>query len=140
MREPVRLAFFPMKLIRSLTAALAALVFSAIVFAAEASPAGAWKWTIETPNGEVEASATLQYAEGQLTGTYRSPFGEARISKGSFADGTIAFEVEREFDGNKFVLKFSGKLEGDAIKGTVQVPGFDGGEGTKQAWLAKRAG
>jgi hypothetical protein len=128
-----------MKSFRPFFAAIAALVFSVAVFAADASPAGLWKWTLETPTGDsIEASATLQFEDGKLTGTYRSPFGEAKISKASFADGAIAFEVERELDGNKFVLKFSGKLEGDTINGTIELPGFDGGEPSKMAWRAKR--
>ena len=127
-----------MKLLRAF-AAVAALFFTALVFAASASPAGTWKWTITTPNGDaIEASVKLELKEGKLTGVYTSPFGEAPISQATFKDGEIAFAVEREFDGNKFVIKFAGKVEDDAIKGTVALPGFDGGEGTKHEWNAKR--
>lgn len=130
-----------MKLIRSLAAACAALFLFASLFAADGSPAGTWKWTIETPNGDsIEASARLELdGDGKLSGTYESPFGAAKISDGSFKDDTVAFAVEREFDGNKFTVKYTGKLEGDAINGTIELPGFDGGEPTKMPWRAKRA-
>lgn len=129
-----------MKNLRTLAAAFTAFVVSAVAFAAEASPAGHWEWTLDTPNGAIEASADLKLENGGLSGTYRSPFGEAKIAKGSFANGVVAFEVEREFDGNKFVVKYSGKLDGDSIKGTVQLPGFDGGDPMKMDWNAKRRG
>lgn len=127
-----------MKLFRSLAVAFAALYLAAIGFAA-ADPSGAWKWSLNRPDGEpIEVSLKLELKEGKLTGTYKSPFGEAPISKTSVKDDVIAFEVEREFNGNKFTVKYGGKLEGDAIKGTVEFPGFDGGEPRKMEWNAKR--
>lgn len=126
-----------MKILRSALTAFAALCFVAIAFAAD--PAGAWKWTITPPNGDpIEISVKLEFKDGKLTGTYQSPFGEAAISKGTFKDGAIAFEVEREQDGNKFVIKYAGRLDGDAIKGTYDLPAFDGSERPRQEWNAKR--
>lgn len=46
--------------------------------------------------------------------------------------------VEREFNGNKFVTKYSGKLAGDMITGEVQSPGRDG-QTMKRGWNARRA-
>jgi hypothetical protein len=126
-----------MKLLRSACVAFTSLFLAAIVFAAD--PSGSWKWTISPPNGDpIEISAKLELKDGKLTGTYQSPFGEAPISKGVFKDNAIAFEVERERDGNKFVIKYAGKLDGDAIKGTYDLPAFDGNERPKQEWNAKR--
>ena len=64
---------------------------------------------------------------------------DAPISAGTFKDGAVAFSIEREFGGNKFVIKYQGKLEGDTIKGTSEFPGFNGGEPTKRDWVATRA-
>src|SRR5687767_3942135 len=102
-----------MKLLRPAFAAFAALLFTALVFAADASPAGAWKWTINAPTGDsIDVSVKLELSDdGKLTGTYESPFGTAKISQASFSEGKVAFAVEREFDGNKFVVKYAGKLE-----------------------------
>lgn len=127
-----------MKTLRSAATAFAFVCVTAIAFAAD--PSGSWKWSITPPNGEaIEISAKLEFKDGKLTGTYQSPFGEAAISKGTFKDGAIGFEVERERDGNKFVIKYAGKLEGDTIKGTYDLPAFDGNERPKQEWNAKRA-
>lgn len=128
-----------MKSLRFLFAAVAAFCFALTVFAAEASPAGSWKWTITPPSGDrIEISAQLEFKDGKLSGNYQSPFGAAPISQASFKNGEVVFSVEREFDGNKFVVKYAGKPDGDAIRGTVQLPGFDGGEPSTQEWNAKR--
>jgi hypothetical protein len=44
----------------------------------------------------------------------------------------------RDLGGKKFVVKYHGTVQGDAIKGTIEVPGHDGGEVQKLDWSAKR--
>jgi hypothetical protein len=125
-----------MKPFRSLCLALLALAFT--LSASAADPAGSWKWTIAPPNGDpVEVSLTLEMKEGKLSGTYRSPFGEAKISNATLKADAIAFDVERDMNGTKFTIKYTGKLEGDTIKGNAEVSGF-GDQGTKMEWVAKR--
>ena len=46
--------------------------------------------------------------------------------------------VEREFNGNKFVTKCSGKLAGDMITGEAESPGREG-QTMKRGWNARRA-
>lgn len=112
----------------------------AAVTAFGADPAGAWKWSVATPNGDLETTLKLTFNDGKLAGTYSNSFGEASISNATFQNDAIAFDVQREFDGNKFLLKYRGKLDGDTIKGTIEVPGMDGGEPRKIDWNAKRVG
>lgn len=127
-----------MKILRLLAAAFAAGLVAATAFAGD--PTGTWKWTVTTPNGDLETTLKLTLKDGQVAGTYSNSFGDAAISNASFKDDHIAFEVQREFDGNKFTLKYQGKLSGDTIKGTIDAPGFDGGESRKLDWNAKRVG
>ena len=126
-----------MKIRRLLAAAFAAGLVAATAFAGD--PTGTWKWSVTTPNGDLETTLKLTLKDGQVAGTYSNSFGDASISNASFKDDTIAFEVQREFDGNKFVLKYQGKLDGDTIKGSIEVPGMDGGEPRKLDWNARRA-
>jgi hypothetical protein len=115
----------------------AAGAFAAAAFAAD--PTGTWKWHVATPNGDIETTLKLESKDGQLTGTYANQFGESAISNAALKDDALAFDVERDLGGNKFVLKYRGKLDGDTIKGTLEAPGFDGGEPRKLDWNAKRA-
>jgi len=109
---------------------------------AAADPTGNWKWSITPPNSgqSFESTAKLVFKDGKLTGTVTGRMGETPISDATFAsDGAIAFSVVRERDGQKFVVKYAGKLAGDAIKGTIDFPDFGGGDPMKMDWSATRA-
>ncbi len=127
-----------MKSLRLSFAALAALGLLALR-ALAADPSGTWKWSVTGPDGSsFETTLKLEFKDGNLTGLYSNQFGDTSIRNATIKDDAIAFEVEREFGGNKFVLKYQGKLQGDSIKGTIDFPGFDGGEPQKMDWDAKR--
>lgn len=127
-----------MKSLRTLVVApVAAFVLTVSAFAAD--PSGTWKWTQTRPGGQTnESTLKLQEKDGKLTGAVTSPMGETAISDGTYAADTVKFSVERERNGNKFVIKYDGKVEGDAIKGTITMPGRDGGEPRKVDWNATR--
>ena len=103
-----------------------------------ADPTGTWKWTTRSPNGDIETTLKLESKDGKLAGAYSNQFGDTAISNASLQDDVIAFEVVRDLGGNKYVVKYHGKLEGDTIKGTIEAPGRDGGEALKLDWSAKR--
>ena len=115
---------------------LVAIGAAAVALAAD--PSGTWKWTVQSPNGEIETTLKLELKDGKLAGAYSNQFGDTAISNASLKDDVIAFDVARDFGGNTFVLKYRGKLEGDAIKGTIETPGFGGSEAQKLDWNAKR--
>jgi hypothetical protein len=132
-----------MKTPRLLLAVLLGTFVSATAFAGD--PSGTWKWSITIRNNQsFESTLKLDLKDGKLTGTLlgvqRDQFQipDTPIDNASFKDGVVAFTVTREFNGNKFVSKYEGRLEGDTIKGTSERPGRDGGT-TKRDWLAKRA-
>jgi hypothetical protein len=132
----------PLKFVAAL---LAALCLTVAAFAADASPAGTWKWTVQGRQGGqgFEQTLKLDYKDGKLTGTVlgatRGDFTipDTAISDGSFKDGVIKFTVAREFQERKFVSKYEGKLEGDTITGKSETPGRDG-QATSREWVAKR--
>lgn len=101
---------------------------------------GTWKWQITTPNGELETTLKLAMKDGKLAGVYQNQFGETAIKDATFKDGVLAFAVDRDIGGNKFTIKLRGKVDGDAIKGEIEMPSFDGDGATrKMDWNAKRA-
>lgn len=128
-----------MKTLRTLAAAfLAASVLTVAAFAADLS--GSWKWTAQGRNGPMETTAKLALSkEGALSGTVSGRNGDSPIGDASFKDGKVAFTVKREFNGNSFVIKYEGQLEGDTITGTIERPGRDGGAPVKTEWKATRA-
>lgn len=128
------------KTTRPILAALVA-VFVFALNAAAADATGNWKWSFTPPNGgeAIESTAKLEAKDGVLTGTVTSRFGESPISDGSVKDGLVTFNLVRERDGQKFVIKYSGQLEGDTIKGAFEFSGFGGGGAQKIDWTATRA-
>lgn len=127
-----------MNTLRLLRSCLVAALITTVALAADVT--GTWKWQITSPNGELETTLKLAMKDGKLGGVYQNQFGETAIKDATFKDGVLAFAVDREFDGNKFTIKLRGKVDGDAIKGEIEMPSFDGDGATrKMDWNAKRA-
>ena len=121
---------------------LALLAFLPQLQAADAT--GTWSWT--TPGrqgGEPRKSTLTLKAEGEkLTGKLAMPGRqgaaaiETEITDGKIKGNELSFTLKREWGGNTIVIKYSGKLEGDTIKGKTE---FDrGGEVMTRDWEAKR--
>ena len=116
------------------------LIFAALAlavvttFGADTTAAGTWKWSLAGQNGDTILK--LKQDGEKLTGSYTNQFGKAEITDGSFKDGGITFKVKREFNGQAFLIKYSGKLSGDKITGRCE---FDiNGETRALKWEAKR--
>jgi hypothetical protein len=107
--------------------------------AAKADPTGNWTWSNTMPNGQTfEAKLALKLEGDKLTGTSTGRGGDTPIMDGKFGkDGSIAFKVERQRNDQKVVTSYSGKLEGDSIKGEITMNRGDGER--KMPWDAKRA-
>ena len=142
-----------------LITAIVALGTTATVSAADkkADPTGTWSWTMQGRGGGQGGNAnatprksTLKLkADGdKLTGTLTQPaFGrggqgggaaaaprDTEISDGKIKGDEISFAVKREFNGNSFVTKYNGKIDGDTIKGKVERPGRNGGDPVSTDW------
>jgi hypothetical protein len=125
--------------------ALFALAFVLPTQAADktASPAGTWTWTSPGRNGGPERKMSLELKlDGEkLTGTLSSPGrdgtpNKTEIADGKAKDGEVSFTVTREFNGNKMVQNYKGKVSADSIKGKTE---FErNGEKQSRDWEAKR--
>ncbi len=116
----------------------AALAFAAFTtkttMGAENTAAGAWRWTLTGQTGETVL--TLKQDGEKLAGNYTNQFGPAEITDGLIKDGAISFKVKREFNGQPFIVKYSGKLSGDTITGNCE---FEVNEQSRALkWEAKR--
>ena len=126
---------------------LALMAVATMVVAAEtANPTGTWKWTMTGGRGGKKGGAAReQVLKLKLEGTTLTGAmvgrndEETKIEDAKYKDGELSFSVTREFNGNKMTTKYTGKVTGDTIKGTIERPGRGGGEATKVDWEAKRA-
>ncbi|HEX2974008.1 MAG TPA: hypothetical protein VHP11_16875 [Tepidisphaeraceae bacterium] len=99
---------------------------------------GTWKWTIAMRDGQTRESVVRLIQDGQkLTGVLLGRNNqETPIEDGQIKDGEVTFTVTREFNNQKFVSKYKGKLTGDTIKGTNDMD-FNG-QSRSREWEAKR--
>lgn len=103
----------------------------------KANPTGTWKWSFTTQSGESRETTLKLKMEGEkLVGTVTGRGGETAIEEAKLKGDEISFQVTREFQGNKFVAKYHGKIAGDTIKGTIESQRGD--QTRKTEWEAKR--
>jgi len=103
----------------------------------KADPTGTWKWSVTFNNQTRERTLKLKLDGEKLTGTMLGRNNtETAIEDASFKDGTVAFTVTRERNGQKFTTKYNGKLDGDTIKGKSESE--RNGQLQSRDWEAKR--
>ena len=100
-------------------------------FAADVT--GKWTYEMQGRNGAMTATLNLKADGSNLTGTVSGRGGETPITDGKIDGDNLSFNVVREFNGNKFTQKYSGKLSGDTMSGVL-----DMGEYLKAKWTATR--
>jgi hypothetical protein len=122
---------------KTLILALLCALFAALPVTAQtdkpADVAGAWTFSIETPNGTATPTVTFKQDGEKITGTYSSQMLGERQLAGTVKGNAIEFSIEAEFDGNKFKLTYTGTVDKDTMKGRVDFGGQ--GEG---AFTAKK--
>jgi hypothetical protein len=104
--------------------ALLSCIVAAVAFAADVT--GKWSYETQGKNGPQTASMNLKADGHKLTGTVSGRGGETEISDCKVDGDTISFTVVREFNGNKFVQKYNGKVSGDELKLTIETEGKGG--------------
>jgi hypothetical protein len=83
---------------------------------------GQWKWTAQRQNGGGrEVTLDLKQDGEKLTGSISGMGfgGDTDITDGTFKDGQITFKVTRSRGGQDITTTYTGKLQGDTIKGIV---------------------
>jgi hypothetical protein len=104
---------------------------------------GTWKWSVPGRNGGAAREATLKLKQDgeKLTGTLMMGGGNnatpTEITDGKIKDGELSFKVTRKRQNNEFTSNYTGKLDGDTIKGKVET-NFNGNARTSD-FEAKRA-
>ncbi|MBE3098309.1 MAG: hypothetical protein IMZ44_14430 [Planctomycetes bacterium] len=93
---------------------------------------GVWESTVEAPQGTMTSTATYKQEGEKLTGTHVGQMGELPLA-GTVKGNEIAYTITIDAQGQQFTLTYTGKIDGDAIAGSVDF----GGMGST-TWSAKR--
>ena len=98
---------------------------------------GTWKSSFTNQDGQVRESTFKLKAEGEkLTGTVSGRQNDTAIEEGKIKGEEISFQVTREFNNNKVVTKYTGKVAGDTIKGKSE--STRDGQPQSRDWVAKK--
>jgi hypothetical protein len=88
----------------------------------KANFSGNWKYTFSTPDGNtIEPTMKLKQEADKVTGSVEVNGNDAKIEDVQLKGNELNFTTRREFNENKIVSKYSTRLEGNTIKGKVQV-------------------
>jgi len=97
-----------------------------VLAASAADVSGTWKAAIETPNGAMETTFQFKVDGNKLTGSTSNQFmGDMPISDGKIEGDDLSFTVNASFNGNDVKLNYKGKVSGDQMKLTLEIPGRD---------------
>lgn len=95
--------------------------FSLTASAADIS--GTWKGTAETSVGKTERTFVFKVDGNKLTGeTTSNIFGKSTLADGKIDGGDLSFTITISYQGNDLKANYKGKVAGDEIKLTVEVP------------------
>lgn len=100
---------------------------------AEINVTGNWDLTVSSRRGERSTTAEFVQNGEDLTGFVVGREGAKSEAKGSVKGNDIEWTVKRETSRGTFEMIYTGKIDGDTMKGTVQFGTRGSGE-----WTAKR--
>ncbi len=95
----------------------------AVPTAANANAAGNWTLTINSPAGTMNAPLSLLVNNETVTGEIGSPSGTVAISNGKLNGNELSFTYSINFDGQQLTIAAKGKIEGNAINGSMETMG-----------------
>ncbi len=102
--------------------------------AAPVNAAGTWNFEVNTGQGTGTPVFTLKQEGDKVTGQYRGAFGEAPVT-GSVQGAEVRITVKVDAQGQEMIVTYTGRIEGDAIKGKVSFGSYGDGSftGKRQA-------
>ena len=113
---------------------LTLVVLALVVVAAQTDVTGRWEMTINTDQGALPGTLTLQQDGEALSGSLISDQGTIEFDGGTVSENKLEWVVEVDAGGQFIEIAMSGVVDGDMISGTMDFGGYGGGD-----WTAKRA-
>jgi hypothetical protein len=90
---------------------------------AQAPAAGNWDLTMTTPQGSNTVSLSLSVAGDKVSGELSSPMGAVPVN-GTSTGNDVAVTADVNLQGMALTFGINGKVDGDAMNGTVRVGDF----------------
>jgi hypothetical protein len=113
-----------MKRIFGLTFILTAFLWSAAHARPQASVAGTWDITIDSPQGQRTSMLVIKKEGDKLTGALKSPRGERPLDSVSVKGDEITFVMTAQVGGQDMVMTYKGKIAKDSMKGDADFGGL----------------
>jgi hypothetical protein len=102
-----------------------------------ADATGTWKWTQQRQSGDPREFTLKLKQEGEkVTGTLLGFDQETPIKDGTVKNGEVKFSIVRTRNDQQVTSKYSGKIDGDTLKGTIETQFGD--QTRSREWEAKR--
>ncbi len=95
--------------------------------------AGSWDFTVESPQGTFPSLLVITQEGDKLTGAMKSTRGERALDKVAINGDDVTLAITIQFQGSDMVITYTGKLDGDSMKGEADFGGLATGD-----WSAVR--
>jgi len=97
-----------------------------------ANAAGTWEITLTFVRGTAKHTAVITQKDAALSGTYKGEVKEGKL-QGSVKGNAVDFTGALKIQANTITFHYTGAIEGNTMKGKVEMGEFWGG-----TWTAKR--
>jgi len=101
-----------------------------------ANIAGTWHWSLGSPTAEWQNQLFLDQEFQEVSGKVSLQGWQLRIREPRLRGDQLSFRVRYNFEGENVSMRFNGRVNDDAIKGSVEIQGGPW-SGTRE-WTAKR--
>lgn len=103
--------------------ALGLLALAPGALLAQASLDGDWELAVTMPQGPNTVDLSIKQDGDKLTGTLKTPLGSLPVA-GTLSDGVVTLAAAVKLQGNGIDLGLNGKVNGEALTGTVKLGDF----------------
>ena len=91
------------------------------------SVSGAWRVKGEVAGNPLNTLCTLVVTRAAISGNCADEQGPPKAITGEVKEGKITFQHGGDYQGQELTVIYSGTLEANALKGTINVKPFDAG-------------
>lgn len=117
---------------------LSLMVCGASVAQGNANVAGKWEMSSQGRQGPITQEMTIEQTGDKVKITIKGQRGE-RTGEGTIKGNNLAFTMKfQRPDGGEISQEYKGTVDGDNIKGTVEMSGGGGPGGGPREWTAKK--